>query len=188
MEHRKAIIDRILPASKYGCYFRLVELEDAEFILSLRNDPALSKYLNKTSSKLEDQISWLKEYKKREQKGEDFYIITMSEDGKTRYGLNRLYDITNEVYEFGSWLYSPVTSKDKAVLADLFCHSIAFEEFKIPLCKMSVRKKNTRVMRYAKSYEPTFLWEDELSEYFVYNYETWNKRRMRLLKILGYEE
>lgn len=188
MENRKAIINKVLPTRKFGCYFRLVEMEDAEFIWSLRNDPNLSKHLNKTSAKLEDQINWLKEYKKREEKGEDFYIITMSEDGKTRYGLNRLYDITNEVFEFGSWLYSPVTPKDKAVLAHMFCHSIAFEEFEIPLCKMSVRKENIRVMRYTKSYKPTFLWEDDLSEYFVFNYETWNRRRIQLIKILGFDE
>ena len=44
------------------------------------------------------------------------------------------------------------------------------------------------LMRYTKSYKPTFLWDDDLSEYFVYNYETWNKRRTQLLTVLGYKK
>ena len=64
--------------------------------MSLRNDEKSSRFINETSNKLEDQIAWLKEYKKREAAGTDFYIICMSSDNKIRYGLNRIYDIKKD--------------------------------------------------------------------------------------------
>ena len=188
MVDRKKLIDQILPTVKYDCYYRLVELEDAEFILSLRNDEKLSKYLSKTSSELEDQINWLKEYKKREAQGLDFYIISMSSDNKIRYGLNRIYDITSDSFEFGSWLYGPDAPKDKAILGDLFTHAIAFESLEFKICTMSTQKNNKRVLRYTKSFNPTLVGEDDLSYYYIYDYETWNIRRNQLLRFLGYSK
>jgi RimJ/RimL family protein N-acetyltransferase len=188
MINRKELIDDVLPTRKYGCYFRLVELEDAEFILSLRNDERLSRYINETSNKLEDQINWLKEYKKREAKGTDFYIICLSNDNKIRYGLNRIYDIKSEDFEFGSWLYAQDYAKDNAVLGHLYSISIAFEVLNLKLCRASIRKKNKSVLRFMKSYNPALISEDELSYYFTFDYNNWNKRRKELLKILGYSK
>ncbi len=187
MNKRKEIIDKILPTIKYGCYFRLVDVTDAEFILSLRNDENLSRFINETSNKLQNQIHWLEEYKLREAKGTEFYIICMSIDNKIRYGLNRLYDITSDDYEIGSWLFGPDAPKDKAILGDLFVQSIAFEILNLKICRMSVKKKNIRVVKYAKLFDPTLTDEDDLSYYFIYDYVTWLKQRNKLLKILGYD-
>ncbi len=187
MNERKKIIEKLLPTTQYGCFFRLVELSDAEFILSLRNDQNLSRYLNKTSNKLEDQINWLKEYKLRETQGTDFYIICMSEDKKTRYGLNRIYDIGKDDFEFGSWLYGSEAPKDKSILGNIFSNTLAFEFLHLKTCKVSVRKSNKSVHRYIKSYNPIFLSEDELSYYYSFGYQDWNKRRLELLRLLGNE-
>ena len=104
MHNRKQIIDEILPANAYGYYFRLVEVEDAEFISTLRNNEKLSRFIHETSTDIKDQIKWLKEYKIREKKGEEFYFMCLKEDKKTRLGLNRLYDINGDICEYGSWL------------------------------------------------------------------------------------
>lgn len=187
MKNRKQLIDKILPTKKYGCYFRLVELEDAEFILSLRNNERLSRYINETSHKLKDQINWLNEYKLREEKGTDFYIICMSTDNKIRYGLNRIYDIELDEFEMGSWLYAQDCPKNIAILGHLFCNSMAFENLNLKLCKTSTRKENKTVLRYVNSFYPTQVTEDDLNYHFKYVYSTWNKRKEELLKLLGYE-
>ena len=186
MGKRKKLINEILPTIKYGCYFRLVELNDAEFILSLRNNEKLSRYISKTSNNLQDQINWLKEYKKREKKGTEFYIICMSTDNLIRYGVIRIYNIGFDDFEIGSWLYAEDSPKDKAILGQLFCNSIAFEVLNLKLCKTSTRKENRTVFRYLKTFNPIQVIEDDLDYHFTYEYNSWNKRKEKLVKILGY--
>lgn len=188
MLNRKQIIDDILPANAYGSFFRLVEIEDAEFILSLRSNEKLSRHINPTSNDLEDQVNWLKEYKIREKEGKDFYIICLTEDKKTKLGLNRMYNITDDNFEFGSWLYSPDAGPNVAILGELFTKALAFEKLNFKICKMEAKKKNTRVVWYAKSYNPKFTGEDELNHYFESDYENFKAHRAKYLKMFHLEE
>ncbi|MDC6389765.1 GNAT family N-acetyltransferase [Maribacter sp. PR1] len=185
MKNRKEIIDGILPTEAYNSYFRLVEMEDAEFILSLRNNEKLAKHINPTSTDMEEQINWLKEYKNREKNGKDFYIINLKKDGKTRLGLNRIYNVEGDTFEFGSWLYSPEAGPNDAVLGELFTKGLAFEELGFNLCKMETKKKNTRVLWYAKSYKPKFTGEDEFNHYFESDYENFKAHREKYLKLFN---
>lgn len=181
---RKQLIDKVLPNQQYGLYFRLVELEDAEFILSLRNDKKLSRYINQTSFKIEDQIAWLKEYKIREKNGKDFYIICLKEDKKTKLGLLRLYDIKDDNCEYGSWVFIQDSGTNAAVLGDLFVKTMAFEILKFKFCRASTMKHNTNVMRYSKSFNPLIVDEDELSLYYEFYYDNFKVQRNKLLRIL----
>jgi len=182
---RKKIMDGILPTNAYGSYFRLVEIEDAEFIVSLRNDEKLSRHINATSAQIEDQINWLKEYKIREERGRDFYIICLKEDRTTKLGLNRIYDITADYFEFGSWVYSPEADSNTSILGDLFVKSLAFEKLHLKICNLQVRKKNRRVLWYTKSFNPIMVGEDELSYYFELNHDNFSMQRAKLLKLLN---
>lgn len=185
---RKKIIDALLPANSYGYYYRLVEVEDAEFILSLRNNEKLSKHINPTSSDIDEQIKWIKEYKIREENGADFYVICLKEDKKTKLGLNRIYNVNDETFEFGSWLYSPDAGSNVAVLGELFTKGLAFEHLQCKLCKMSTMKKNKRVLWYCKSYDPKFTGEDELNLYFESDYKNFKAHREKYLKLFQMEE
>ena len=51
---------------KYGLKVRLVNENDADFIVSLRSDPNKTKYMVTLNHEIESQIRWMKEYKKRE--------------------------------------------------------------------------------------------------------------------------
>ena len=62
-----------------------------------------------------------------------------------------------------------------AVLGDLFSKDLAYEKLGFRLCKMETKKKNTRVLKYAKTYNPTFTGEDELTYYFELDYENYKK-------------
>lgn len=183
MQNRKLIIDNILPANGYGYHFRLVELEDAEFIHSLRNNEKLARFINPTSTEIEDQIKWLKEYKIRESKGEDFYVMCLKEDKKTKMGLTRIYNVVEDVFEFGSWLFSPDAGPDAAVLGELFTKGIAFEHLGFKVCKMETSRKNTTVVRYAKSYKPKITGEDETTFYHESDYDNFKYHRQMYLKI-----
>ncbi|MGI7619221.1 N-acetyltransferase, partial [Campylobacter coli] len=51
----------------------LVETKDAEFILKLRSEKG--KYLNQVEYNINKQKEWIKNYKEREAKGEEFYFL-----------------------------------------------------------------------------------------------------------------
>ncbi|MCX2719851.1 DapH/DapD/GlmU-related protein [Lentiprolixibacter aurantiacus] len=182
---RTKTVHKLLPTEKYGCYFRLVELEDAAFILTLRNNEKLSENIHYTSSALSDQIGWMKDYKEREKLGQDFYLIALSPDQKERYGVSRIYNLTEDQFELGSWVFSPDAPKDKSVLTDVFIRTLAFEELGFKKCFMSVRKKNLPVQRYIKAFNPEPVGESEEDLYFLLDYPNFIKRRESLLKLFG---
>ena len=76
---------------KYGLYCRLVQEEDAPFILKLRTNKKLSRYVHSVDDSIENQIEWIRNYKKREEKGEDYYFIYFSK-GKP-IGVNRITSV-----------------------------------------------------------------------------------------------
>ncbi len=60
--------------NKYGIDVRFVEESDAEFILSLRTDPKLSRYLHATDNDVEKQRQWIRKYKEREAHGKNITL------------------------------------------------------------------------------------------------------------------
>lgn len=69
------IFSKNFELERYGVKVRLVTEQDVSFILSLRTDKRLSRYLHKTDNDLVKQLEWMKAYKERERKGEDYYFI-----------------------------------------------------------------------------------------------------------------
>ena len=58
-------------SGKYS-YLQGVQVEDAEFILSLRTDPKYSRYINDTENDLDIQIEWIKQ---QQSKPSDYYFM-----------------------------------------------------------------------------------------------------------------
>lgn len=109
---------------RYGLDVRLVTEDDARFILDLRMDPMKSKYLGKTSPNIQDQIDWITAYKDREIKGTDYYFF-YSIDGKPA-GVNRIYDIKDDTFIHGSWLFANDVPPYCALAAAVIARQIAF--------------------------------------------------------------
>ena len=86
--------------NRYGLFCRLVDESDAEFIVRLRNDDKLSRYIHSSCPDVESQKEWIREYKKREQEGSEYYLIFLKED--KRVGLNRIYRIHEGIFTTGS--------------------------------------------------------------------------------------
>ena len=58
--------------SKYGLDVRLVNINDAEFILKLRSQKKSITFLNTTSNSIINQIDWIRDYKIREKHQKEF--------------------------------------------------------------------------------------------------------------------
>ena len=102
---------------KYGLYARFVNESDAEFIIKLRTDPKLGKLIHDTSSSYEQQLEWIRNYKVRERKGEDYYFIFYKDDEPV--GLNRMYCIHDTTFTTGSWVFSPEAPFDCCIAAGI---------------------------------------------------------------------
>lgn len=111
---------------KYGLHVRFVNEDDAEFILKLRTDPELSKFIHNTEYNVENQKEWIRNYKIRENKGSEYYFIFYF-NGKP-VGLNRIYAIKEDgSFTTGSWIFAKDAPIEASVASAIIVREIAFD-------------------------------------------------------------
>lgn len=142
---RKLLKDFLL--EKYGLKVRLVNENDAVFILSLRTDKERTKYMVTLDYDTLSQRKWIKEYKKREKAGLDYYFI-YSNSENTPIGLNRIshIDARAKTAKFSSWI-AIKGLKYEAIKMHVIKNEIAFNLLDIETSWGEVHKKNTKVIR-----------------------------------------
>lgn len=168
---------------RYGLHVRLVREEDAEFIVSLRTDPNMNKYIHYTSDSVDKQCQWIRDYKHREAEGKEYYFIF--EQKNECIGLARLYNIEDDKFTSGSWL-SRSEIIGSGVLCDIISREVAFELYPQSINYFDIRKGNRNVIRYAQSYHPTIYKEDEDNLYFYIdkkNFEKYKQLYLRMAKL-----
>lgn len=158
---------------------RLIEEVDADFIVSLRNNPKLNRYLNTTSSNIEEQIKWIKNYKIKEKKQEELYFIIF-ENG-IKKGLYRLYKINNVSFTIGSWLFETCDNSILPIMVDLLISDFGFYYLKKNVLLFDVRKDNKKVIRYHSLKTPLQYYEDELDNYYLITFDNWEKAKENVI-------
>lgn len=176
----------IAPFNKYGLTFRTVVEEDAAFILELRNNELLSRFLSPTNNDVEQQKEWIRAYKQREEQNEEVYFVSLDDKGD-RLGLNRLYNYDKNSFEIGSWIYKPGLDMSVAILGDLTARDYGFETLGFLSCRFRVRKINVSVIKYHLGFNPQRTGESELDYYFELGYDGYKIYRNKLLKMLTNE-
>ena len=154
---------------------REVNLDDAEFILSLRQDEKLNKFLKKVDNDIEKQKNYIKNYKNNEQ---DSYFVIEGKD-KEKYGTIRFININKEYFEGASFVVSrkaPYFAGIEAYL--LFCDYGFFGQKKVKLLK-NVKKQNIKVYNFYRRTGSTITNEDKEYYYFCCGIETYKKFRER---------
>ena len=157
---------------------RLVETEDAPFIVELRNDPRLGRYLSKTSSSITEQEKWIIDYKEREALKEEFYFL-ISENGIKR-GLYRLYNINKYSFTIGSWLFTKCEILNLPIFIDIIISDFGFDVLNIPILLFDVRKENKKVIHYHLLKRPLIYYEDNLNLYCLLKREKWEDTKGRV--------
>lgn len=133
-----------------GFRFRLrpVTLADAPFIVGLRTDPELGRFLHATSPRVEDQEAWLERYFERA--GDVYFVI---EDGRTgeAVGTIGIYDIDEAARagEWGRWLVKP--GSVAAVESALLIYRAAFEVLGLEAVYCRTVADNQRVVSFHDS-------------------------------------
>ncbi len=162
---------------------RLVEEEDADFIISLRNNSKLNRHLNPTSSKVEDQIKWIKEYKIKEKNLEELYFLVL-ENG-IKKGLSRLYKINNVSFTIGSWLFDFCDNSNLPIMVDLLMTDLGFYILKKNVLLFDVRKANKKVLRYHSLKSPLQYYEDELNNYYLITSDKWEVAKKNVISFFN---
>lgn len=168
---------------KYGLRVRLVDSTDAEFILSLRTNPKLSRYIHNTKDDLERQIKWISDYKDREAAGQEYYFIYYCEGNPI--GVNRIYDIHETWATGGSWICAIGCSPQQSVGTSLICRDIMFDYLGLSEDRFDVRKENKLVVRMHKMFGAIIIEESDIDYKFLLKKEVYNNNKGRILRLLN---
>lgn len=169
---------------RYGLFVRLVQEKDADFILQLRTDPGLDKYINYTIPDVEKQKQWIRLYKEREAKGEDYYFM-FNKPYETRLGVCRIYNISTNDFTIGSWIFSPDAPIGSAILADIITREIAFELFPDRKLLFDVKKENISVNRYHATFQSEVIKEENGNIYYTSSQENFELNKKKFIRMFN---
>ena len=144
---------------------RTVEIEDAEFIFSMRQNQNKTKYLSRVTGTVESQKEWIKNYKQREEEKKEFYFVIESKD-KRKLGLVRMYDFQDNSFCWGSWLIKEDAPKTTAIESALQIYEFGFYSLGFEKSHFDVRKGNDKVISFHQRFGAKIVDEDELDYFF----------------------
>ena len=159
---------------------RDVEIKDAKFILELRQNEELNKYISLTSTSLVNQEEWLKNYSVRKENKKEYYFIIFNNETKVECGTVRLYDIDLERKEstWGSFILGknrPNMASYEVVNLSL---NFAFNKLDLNLIKLEVKKENEKAIHIYKKIGFEFINEDLENQYYEIN-----KKKFKEIKL-----
>ncbi|MBV8911813.1 MAG: GNAT family N-acetyltransferase [Acetobacteraceae bacterium] len=166
---------------QYKSYLRFVEADDAEYIVQLRSNQELSRYLTASPADVEKQRQWILNYKERERQGQEFYFVIMSE--RLEHGVVRMYDFREidgePSFSWGSWIIPPPRPSGLVTFSAITMYEIGFDALRLPRAHFEVVKGNTGVVAFHERAGAVVESEDEEKFYFRYlpaNYQEFRAR------------
>ncbi|MDB2574298.1 GNAT family N-acetyltransferase [Planktomarina temperata] len=156
---------------EFFSHFRFVEQDDADFICSLRADENLNKHISKSDVNVEAQRNWIKNYKEREQNGDEYYFVIKHQTKD--FGVVRMYDFQPRSFCWGSWIILPSRPAGLVTFSALLIYEIGFEVLNYPQSHFDVRLENKNVIDFhiRSGAKPTH--RDDLNQYFIFERENW---------------
>ncbi len=146
---------------------REINIDDAEFLLSLRISPLYNKYLNKTGNDIDKQIEYIKN---NILKNDDFYFIIESKKHK-KYGCIRIYNITKNLCTNGSWIVIHNAPYNYGIESYFLIFDLAFYYFKVKYALSSMNKNNSTLIKFYKRMGLKITSQDHKQYHFSYSKE-----------------
>jgi len=158
-------------------YLRLVEIEDAAFIHSLRIDPRYNRHLSAVHGGVEVQEAWLTAYKQREAAGREYYFIICRRRDDMAIGTIRMYDFIGDRDSFGlgSWILTENKTASAALESASLAYRYGFQVLGFRACHLDVRKENTKVNSFHHKFGVITTGEDALNYYYSMTPATFKK-------------
>jgi RimJ/RimL family protein N-acetyltransferase len=128
---------------------RPVTLKDAAFIVELRSDPVLNRYLHEISPRVGDQVAWLERYFARP---DDYYFIVEDADSGERHGTIGIYDVEEDGAgaQWGRWIlkHGSMAALESAWLV----YETGFSKLGLEILSSRTLVENPRVVSFHDSF------------------------------------
>ena len=134
-----------LSAERFGVRLRPVRLEDADFIVQLRNSPHATEYIGEGAKSVKGQQAWLSAYFER---ANDYLFVIEAGKPKRPVGMLGIYNIDGNSAEWGRWVIEQGAMAG-AGSAWLVLH-ICYELLKLETIRMEVVEGNRQVISFHK--------------------------------------
>lgn len=144
---------------------RLVDISDAGFILKLRQDDRYNRFLSQVRDDIDAQVSWIKNYKREEAKGLQYYFIIERLDG-TPCGTVRVYDLKESSFSWGSWILNEDKTRYAALESAFLIYKFGFDSLNYERSHFEVMKGNDGVVSFHKKMGAKEVGQDEANFYF----------------------
>ena len=166
---------------------RLIRPEDAEYVHSLRTDPAYNKHLSPVRGAAADQRRWIEAYKAREATLSELYYVIERRDG-IPCGLVRLYDIGCDSFTWGSWILDHNKTRKAALESAVLSFGVGFDNLHLSQALVDVRCDNDRALAIYQRLGMTELRRDDQDVYFSYPRTRFDADRAAYQAILQAED
>lgn len=132
----------------FGYCLRPIRNDDAEFIVELRSDSHLGRYLHTGAHDVETQLDWFAKYFDRD---DDYYFAIERRVGHAMEGVVSIYDIDNAARggEWGRWILRP--SSLAAVESAYLIYCVAFHILKLESIFCRTVADNKKVVSFHDS-------------------------------------
>jgi len=130
----------------FGVRLRPVTIDDAPFIVWLRNLPHVKGKVGDTALDVADQRRWLEQYFQRA--GDYYFIIETS--GRKAIGAYGLYEISGGTAESGRWIIRPEVPA--AIPSALLAFRLAFERLRLTNIRAKTVDTNQTVLSLNKRF------------------------------------
>ena len=165
---------------------RLIKPDDAAYVHGLRSNPAYNTHLSTVTGTVDDQRTWIEDYKSREAQGQEFYYVIERKDGM-RCGLVRLYDFDVESFTWGSWILDESKPRKAALESAVLIYQIGFLGHNFGSAIFEVLNKNSHTLAFHRRFGALETGHDELNTYFKYARARFEKDKMAHFSILESE-
>lgn len=160
---------------------RLIDINDAEFVLGLRLDARYNQFLSVVKPDLTAQKQWIKEYKNDELEGRQYYFIIERIDG-IPCGTVRIYDIRDDSFCWGSWILNENKTRYAAIESAFLVYDFGFDKLGFNKAHFEVVKQNERVVSFHKKMGAVEVGNDEINFYFEITRQSVEAAKKNLLQ------
>jgi len=168
--------------NKYDLQVRLVNENDASFILNLRSENK-ARFLSAVAHDAELQKQWIHQYKIREQAGLDYYFIYYKNG--IPLGLNRIYNIKEDSFVGGSFIFTSGCDFEIPILATLIEDYVGFEILGKSARFGNIHKDNKKAIKFNKLYGADFIYEDENEIFLITTKNMYCKIKEKLERVFN---
>ncbi len=169
--------------NSFGLSVRLVTENDVDFILSLRTNKHLTRFIHQTDDDRKKQIEWIRNYKEREKEGREYYFIYFLNDKPV--GVNRIYNIFEYYGTIGSWICTPGNEAEVSLATYILMFDLLFNHIQLDITLFDVRKVNKHVWKLHKMLGAQSVGESDIDYYFTLNKQTYYKNREKIINLFN---